>query len=176
MKKVITALLFLVPALSTVQPVFAEIDDEITAKIEQEIQQFELLTNCQPVYLLVENLGEDAKEIRLTKSLIVASAESRLRSAHIYTAKPNESYLYINVNVSGTAFNITITFKKTLHDHVSSFDGFGVTWNRIVTGTHGGNGMNVLPLIGMLMDEFLVEYLRVNEKACENLRLKGPGR
>jgi len=73
-KAILLAFMLLVPTLFGIETAFAEIGDETKAKVKQEIQQFQLLTNCQPVYLLVESLNEDAKKIGLTKSLIFASA------------------------------------------------------------------------------------------------------
>ena len=50
--------------------------------------------------LVVEHLSKDAKKIGLTEEAIQAAAESRLRSAHLYSTE-SEPDLYINVTVAG---------------------------------------------------------------------------
>ena len=164
MTKVIAALLLLIPVLFGMEAVFAQ-DGQMLKKELRQI--FALYTKCQLMNLVVEDLGRDAAKIGLTRAMIVAAAESRLRSARIFTDKLADSYLYINVNVVGPAVAIDFSFKKLLHDDLSGLNGFGHTWSRGKSGTHGGSEEIILSSVGNLMDEFLVEYLRVNEKACE---------
>ena len=168
---VILMLMLLVPALFGKEPVFAQ-DKQmtLTEKIAEKIKRFRLFTNCEPVYLVVEGLGQSAAGIGLTESDIIAAAESRLRSARIYTAEAGDSYLYVNVNVTKRAYSISIKFKKMVLDLFSGHNSFATTWDVGEVGTHGGSSGYILFGIARYMDEFLVQFLRVNEKACERKR------
>lgn len=137
---------------------------------KNRIARFELFVDCLPMRLLVENLPADASKIGLTKEAIRAAAESRLRAARLYRSILSAPYhhLYINVNVVGQSHSIRLDFRKDVYDPLSGNTGFAITWNTSGAGTHGGSGANfILSTISQYMDEFLVEFLRVNEKACE---------
>ncbi len=137
---------------------------------KNRIARFELFADCRPMYLLVERLPADASKIGLTEEAIRAAAESRLRSARLYRSIRSAPYhsLYINVNVVGRGFSIRLEFKKDVYDPLSGDTGVATTWNMGGAGTHGGSEANyILSSISRHMDEFLVEFLRVNEKACE---------
>lgn len=130
--------------------------------------RFELFADCRPMYLVVESLHPDTPKIGLTEEDIQAAAESRLRSARLYHSIRSAPYLYINVNVVGRGFSISLEFKKDVYDLLSGNRGLATTWDRGSAGTHGGSGANyILSSISRHMDKFLVEFLRVNEKACE---------
>lgn len=135
--------------------------------VEERSQRFQLFADCRPMRLLVEYLPPDASKIGLTREAIQAAAESRLRSARLYRSIRLAPYLYINVNVFRRSFNIRLAFKKKVHDPLSGITGIAVTWNAGSTGTHGGSASYILSALSQHMDKFLVEFLRVNEKACE---------
>lgn len=136
-----------------------------------QAQDFELFTSCQPVSLVVESLGTDAEKIVLTRTDIINAVESRLRAARIYTDKSLQPYISIAVNVVGQAFSIDFQLHKALYDRGIGLAGLAPTWSKVLTGTHGNRGYEsgsyILSLLSRLLDEFLAEYLRVNEKACE---------
>ena len=46
---------------------------------------FQLWSDCDPVFLLVEDLNDSAEKAGLTRQRIQTVAESRLRSARIYS-------------------------------------------------------------------------------------------
>ena len=73
----------------------------------------------------------------------------------------------VNVNVSGRAFNLTLAYKKLLYDQVADETNFATTWDSGAVGTHGGDAAYILSTLAGHMDRFLVEYLRVNESACD---------
>ena len=86
--------------------------------------------------------------------------------------------LWVEVHVVSRAFNVRVEFWKKVIDPMmeqafptndrdmvrASFN--ATTWVTGSTGTHGGDGTYVLSAIRQHMDEFLDEYLRVNEPAC----------
>ena len=131
----------------------------------QRANHFRLFSACRPMDLVVESLNDDAKEMGLTKDRLRMAAESRLRSAQLYSEGQIE-YLYVNVNVVGLAFSISLVYKKGAFDEHGNV-GMAATWNAGKTGTHGRNPGFIISGLSELMDKFLVEYLRVNEAACE---------
>ena len=76
---------------------------------------FELYNAGRPMDLLVESLGNGARKIGLSEESLQAAAESRLRAARLYTEdrkKAGDAYLYVNVNVVGRAFNVSLRYNK----------------------------------------------------------------
>lgn len=138
------------------------------AATEYELGRFQLFNNCEPVDLLVEDLSFHATGIGLTERTIQNAVESRLRSARLYNSLPrfDDAYLYVNVHVLSRSFSIRLSYHKTVIDEASGLRNSASTWGRGITGAHGGNASFILSGVSELMDEFLVEYLRVNEEAC----------
>ncbi len=128
--------------------------------------RFELFSDCQPIYLLVENLSPAAVEIGLAKEAIQAAVESRLRSAQLYNPEASTPFLYVYVHVVGIAFHIDLEYNKQLLDLASGLTSRAITWSTGTTGTHGRDASFILASVSELMDLFLVEFLRVNEEAC----------
>ena len=163
-RKVFAVILVLVLALFGIEPVLAQ-DKQMA--LTEERTRFKLFTNCKPVDLVVESLNQAARRIGLTETDIIAAAESRLRSARIYTADITGPYLYINVNVSSAAYAIIISLNKRLFDPISGTHNLAQTWYRASTGIHAGKSGFILSDIAEHMDQFIVQFLRANEKACE---------
>ena len=134
--------------------------------IREKRQRFRLYADCRPMALIVEDLPGGVLTIGLTKEAIRAAVESRLRSARLYGSIRTAPYLYVNVNVVGRAFSISLEFTKEVRDILSGDTGLAATWNVGSTGTHGGSANYIVSSVSRRMDEFLVEFLRVNEKAC----------
>ena len=142
--------------------------DRALAQEVSLLDRFQLFNECRPMDLLVEGVSSDADEIDLAKASILAAVESRLRSARLYDSEtPLSPYLYVNVNVSGLAFHASLEYNKLFHDPVSDVTTMATTWDISSTGTHGGSSSYILSSISQHMDHFLVEYLRVNESACQ---------
>lgn len=75
--------------------------------------------------------------------------------------------LYTNINVVGPAFSIRLAHHKQVTDKRSDVDWTVATWHIGSTGTHGGHAGFILNSLGEHVDQFLIEFLRVNEEACE---------
>ena len=134
---------------------------------QSDWDRFRLFNDCEPMYLVVETLSAYAAEIDLARGAIQAAVESRLRSARLYKSERlGNSYLYVNVNVTRTAFNILFMYRKEVLDLASGLTGGTITWWTGTTGAHGRDASYILSAVSELMDEFLIEYLRVNEEAC----------
>ena len=131
-----------------------------------EFDRFQLFNECRPMRLVVEETPAAAAEIELTAAAIQAAVESRLRSARLYDADAGP-ILYVNVNVVGLAYSLRLEYTKFLYDRVTDDSRFATTWLITSTGTHGRNAAFILSGLAGHMDRFLVEYLRVNESACD---------
>lgn len=135
---------------------------------EEEVtgfDRFRLWNNCGTIDLIVEELSEDAGEIRLTREAIETSVRSRLRAARIYDSAATP-YLYVKVPVVGSAFRVSFEFKKFVADYVSDRSNYATTWNTGVTGTHAGDSGYILGAVSEMSDLFIDEYFRVNAAAC----------
>ena len=150
--------------LSALAPLFSA-SGAAGESIREKRQRFQLYADCRPMDLVVEDLPGGVLTIGLTKEAIQAAVESRLRSARLYDSRASH-YLYVNVNVVGRAFSIRLEFNKQVRDILSGDTGRATTWNLGATGTHGGSANYIVSSVSRHMDKFLVEFLRVNEKAC----------
>ena len=118
--------------------------------------------------LVVEELTPDAAGIGLTRDSLIAAVESRLRAARIFSSSlfRVQDYRYVNVHFVGRAFSITVELNKTLYDAPLSTTGRAASWSDGITRTHGRDSAGLVSAVSRLLDQFLVEYLRVNEEAC----------
>ena len=130
------------------------------------VDRFQFFNECRPMNLVVEGLPAAAAEIDLTEAAIQAAVESRLRAARLYDADAGP-ILYVNVSVVGRAYSLGLEYLKVLYDPVSDETRPATTWESGSTGTHGGDAAYILSILAGQMDLFLVEYLRVNESACD---------
>lgn len=165
---VVVFLLVPLPELRSEEPSVQRHKEPVTTySHEERIKRFELFTRCEPIRLLVEPLEEAERKVGLTFESLVAAAESRLRSARLYD-KNAEPFIYLNVHVVGSAFSVSLEFHKYLYDAYSDQVSFAPTWNIVINGTHGGSRSSgiILSQIAKNMDQFLLEYLRVNEEQC----------
>lgn len=133
----------------------------------QATEKFELFNDCKQIGLVVEALHEEeSKKINLTREAIVNSVESRLRSARIYNENSYEEYLYVRVSVVGRSFSNEIQFNKSVLSYGEI--GMATTWEEGRVGIHGRTGADfILSSLSKLIDKFLVEYFRVNQKYCK---------
>ena len=149
--------------LSSISPVVSALDSR--DDIEKKYREFQLLSFCKPMNLVVEDLGDDASRIKLTGESIQATVESRLRSARLYASPHMDTYLYVNINVVGNAYSMSLSFKKLVEDPYSINLFPATTWR--IGGTGTGDAAWILSHLSQMMDEFLVEYLKVNEEYCD---------
>lgn len=153
---------FAVAVIAGTSPVPAVAQD---ADRERRRELFQLFTNCEPAMLSVTVVDDGYELNGLDEETVVRAARSRLRSARLLT-ESGASLVGIDIHIVGGAFAVDVEFWKTVFDPVTEH-GFGaVTWETESAGTHGGNGVYVVSWVQRMMDEFLDEYLRVNEPAC----------
>ena len=137
----------------------------------QAVERFELFNKCGPLDLGVEDYNDNAgwTDIGLTVDRIQTMAESRLRAARLYDATGG-TYLHVNVIVAGVGFSLTVTYNKVVYDGVSGEMSYAMTWDITSAGTHGGDAGFILQSLSEYLDRFILEYLRVNEDACDQTR------
>ena len=155
-----------------------------TETVKEKVKKFELYNGCLPMVLIVEELPPDAEEIGLSKEAVQNALESRLRAARLYITPENTrityaraklrfpdmgwsaASLYARVFVVRNAFSISLKYRKSLFDKRISVYSEAITWERGTLGISGKNTGLILNSLTELTDEFLAEYLRVNEADC----------
>ena len=84
-----------------------------TGEAQSTVERFQLFNNCEPMYLLVEDLSADAARIGLSKQSIQVAVESRLRSARLYDSfRFADTHLYVNVAIVGAAFSVVFEYRQ----------------------------------------------------------------
>lgn len=161
-----------------------------TAGAQTDFERFELFNSCLPVDLFVD-VSEDGIPFGLTEDRVRILAESRLRAARLYDDSAGP---YVGVSFDASispderelAFSMRVRFYKQVLDlerflrlvaaDLDSMDAFSFsvlsifsqTWE---TGRIGGvgerDGSFIMQGLSEMVDEFILEYLRVNEAACE---------
>lgn len=139
---------------------------EAMPELRRIMDNFRLLTGCQPVDVVVERLTPSAAGIGLAQRSIETLAEVRLRAKRIY-AEDSSHTLYINVNVVGPVYSSGVEFQKVIYDYWTELDLKATTWDLRITGTHGGNREPILQNVREHVDRFIANYLRVNADYCQ---------
>ncbi len=135
-------------------------------------KQFELYSGCRPMDIVVALQNEDKSVQGLAEDDIQAALESRLRSARLYdSGARNTLYFYAHLmeTSSGWAYSTDISFNKSVLDKASGISRHRPTWERGSLGVAPdvSIGEAILGNVRGYMDQFLAEYLRANENACE---------
>lgn len=119
----------------------------------------------------VENPGPDSEKLGLTRERIEARVNQILRKAGITPVAENDlqagyHFLYVNINVSGSSFSITIQIDRPVFYQVAnrSVTKHGTTWRRGSTGTHGGKRDFILDGLAGHIEVFCNEFLKANGK------------
>ena len=133
-----------------------------------DFDRFQLFNECRQMDLVVVDYDDDAGWAArgLTEARIRTLVESRLRAARLYDADA-EPWLYVNAHVrSSGGFSLSVEYKKLVYDAVRGETNYATTWDVNGTGTHSGDAGFILQGLSEQIDEFILEYLRVNEAAC----------
>ena len=138
---------------------------ETGATAEGSWERFQLFASCERMAVDIGHLGPGVREIGLTKESIQAAAESRLRSARLFDSDAT-TYLRITAIAHSVAFALQVEYLKSLHDPLTGLVAAAPTWSYTFLGTHGRSSNYIMSSLSGLLDQFLVEYLRVNEEAC----------
>ena len=142
-----------------------------TTAQSQTFDRFKLFNECGPMDLIVVDYTDDAAwaDIGLTVDRIQTMVESRLRGARLYDVAAFP-ILYVNVKVVSRGFSLNVDYRKRLYDPVSDESFYATTWTIGGAGTHSGDAGFILQGLSEYLDSFILEYLRVNEDACDQTR------
>ena len=133
-------------------------------------KRFQLFNNCQQICLTVHELSDNAVKLGLTRKSIQNATEIRLRSAHLYDNRPLNSCLSVGVYVFEQVFLAELGFRKRIFDRFSDHNGLALTWRTGKFERHGNRSELIMSHVSRLIDQFLVEFLRVNDEACRKKR------
>ncbi len=128
-------------------------------------------TGSRTVPYVIEALPPDAKRIGLTAAQLASKVEVRLVAAGLPPGDQRMSsdpYLYVRVLVVQDAFSCGLQFRRGVEFVGAGNTRYALsgapTWERLVSGTHGGRAEYVLGVLDDLLDQFLAEYLKANPK------------
>ena len=150
--------------LAAAVPAAGQVQDPYATQAER----FQLFSECAPMQVWAGAFVTDADAVArsLTNEALRATAESRLRAARLY-ADAAPYGLSIAVNVTGPAFSIGVDFDQWLLNPSTRQQGWARTWTRGSVGTHGNDAGYIRSFVAEYLDQFLADYLRVNESACQ---------
>lgn len=141
------------------------------SKAEESKTGLEVI-NPKEIKFVVENLTVEARNIGLTRRMIITKCELKSRQLGIEPItndKDNLSirpYLYINIGIGPSAFIINLQFWRT----VLFFSGStkyriqAITWNKSTGGIHGNNSKFILDQIDELLEEFFNDFFKANPR------------
>ncbi len=174
MRRFLAPLFFLVLAFLVVPSTGQDALSGLRPDDRKGVERFQLFNACRPMLLSIASLVNDEASIGLTEVDLQAAVESRLRAARLFAPiglegmnKTDAAMLDVNVHVAGRTFGITVKYQKVVRDKFGLF-GRAATWATGGTGgRHGGDAGYILSRLSRYLDQFLADYLRVNEAACE---------
>ena len=139
---------------------------------EAAVDRFMLFNNCEPMYLVVEKVLSSQDEIFIDKDLfhkgLSMLALNRLKLARLlHHDSESGGLLAIQVRIEGSAYGVGVRYFKAVLDPASDLTLPATTWSWEDVGEHDDNSLYVLTIASTALDNFLSEYLRVNEAACE---------
>ncbi len=144
-------------------------DDEAQAHVEM----FQLFNECRPIAMLVEYSEEGTSDGLTTE--VGAILLNRLRAARIFIPWASWLDYYKNVwdvphvsllaGMVADVHVIQIKLRKQVLDEQMNKAGSATTWDRVIYG-QSDSASFIKQQASEVIDEFISEYLRVNEKAC----------
>lgn len=104
----------------------------------------------------------------LNKNKIKNRAEFRLLQGGISVSDNNSSniFLAIEVTIVEQAFSISVGLNRVVKYSVKNkeYEKIGTTWHELMIGTYANDVSNVIDTLYKILDEFLLEYLKANQK------------
>lgn len=142
----------------------------VHAATPDRMARFQLFNECAPMDVVVEDLDSDAWEIGLTEDTLRAAVENRLRATRLYDGEADSPVpaLYLNVGVEGKTYVVSLEYIKKVCRPAIKQCGIAPTWRTGSFGTHEGDAQHIRSDVSEHIDEFIVEYLRINEEACSS--------
>jgi hypothetical protein len=125
--------------------------------------------NHEYLAINIENLSKDANNLGLTKDRIRDRVESRLQSVGLKSVKTDGEtpFLDVSMTVMSGAFSIDISYLTPASYEIRGgrrFYYFTDAWQDGFAGEHGRNASYVIDWLDEILDRFLSQYLKANEK------------
>ena len=120
------------------------------------------------VSIELDEFGSDyATRINMGEKKIRSACKTQLSQAELEPVFEftRPEYLHINLKVSLHAFSMILQFSRPVLFEVGEvgYARYGAkTWQRHITGTHGGGPDYILQCLDFLLDAFLKDYLQAN--------------
>lgn len=137
---------------------------------------FQLFTDCSKIYAVVAVIDEDNDLPELTESSVKRAVLSRLRAARVYDPVMGDTdgllHLKVTVTIVRNAYDVRTALWRLVNLDLSSEArgiarvGAAATWETATTGTSGYDAGYVRDVVAGHLDQFIDEYLRVNEDSC----------
>ncbi len=134
---------------------------------EYNQQRFELWNNCEPMQLGVLLLS-DAESI-VAQREVYALVSNKLLNAGIRVVRDVDTRLVVDVEKVGLSLYIQVNYVKDfVQDNASQAKGYAITWTTSIGVPYARftNLESTKLVIGLSVDQFIREYLRVNANAC----------
>ena len=142
-----------------------------------DLDRFQLFNECRPVSVQVD-IHTGTPPVGLTREALHRTAELKLRSARLYSDDATDDYLYVTASYEdlhlgtrmlGWSFSVRVRFERLVSEARSGEAGSATTWDEGSIGHVGTDGSAdfILGGVAQKVDNFVLEYLRVNEEACE---------
>ena len=150
---------------------------------------FKALKGIKRILVAVEQVNEDAIKIGLTRQRIQTVVELKIRKEGIRMLEMEEfikmlkdgrlpekelhmiremSTLYINVNVMGKTFSVTVKVREYVSLYRDkSIETDACTWERANIGNYEDNPDFIMSCLSERLDEFLNDYYKANPKKIE---------
>jgi hypothetical protein len=117
--------------------------------------------------ILIESLSTDAGKIGLTWDMVRTKCSQRFKHIGIELVDTVGcmTNLYINCNVVGDAYNINLWFIRDVSFTVGAKTftrSSCATWDIGTTGIHKGKADNIINNLNLLLDAFIVDYVKAN--------------
>ena len=158
----------------TALPMQASAEDSAT-NLDTQWDRFKLWAECNPVTLEVfVQQDEKAKSIDADSiDAIEVAVRSRLRSARLFKEDDspvsnlfqNGALLNLSIHLFDSAHTIRLSLHKIVTDTISGENYIAPTWQISLLGMRAKK-QDYIDTASNLTDQFIDEYLRVNEPAC----------
>ena len=120
------------------------------------------------LFLKIQPPNEEAVAIGLTEEAIGTTVVKRLSAAKIRNDSihssndADETYLFVEMNVTGPNFYLDIRYCNKVVDSEWGDTSYPHIWKTCDTGKHGGQKYRVLEQVEKYTEEFTTEYFRMN--------------
>ena len=119
--------------------------------------------------VFIDGFNDDNQKAGLSKELVRAKVELQLRKNEINSnpiSNLEDGYLYINVNIVGSAYNVDVEFKRKVayYSKGRTYNAIASVWETGGTGTYGQDSSIILKNLSNLLDMFINDYLKANQK------------